>query len=256
MLRNHPKTLHTPIIFLTVRGTTDDKVTAMACGANDYVVKPYEMKELMARVDVHIRLNQHLKSLVQDRNDALTNLERVKQMAMTDPVTGLFNRRYFHDMLSSEFLRAQRYGTSFSCMILDLDHFKEVNDSLGHDAGDLVLREISQTIHAQIRDVDTLARYGGDEWAILLPQVSCQVVVPVAERILNAVQACTFPQIAGGTAMLSISIGIAGLPDLHVAQAFQLVAAADFALLRAKRKGRNQLDVATHSDVGPLMPIP
>ncbi len=254
MLRGQKETYRTPIILLTVKGTTEDKVVGFGCGANDYITKPYDMRELQARVEACLRVKEHLDRLTRDNEEMKAHLKTAENMAITDPVTGLFNRRYFHDVLSQEFLRSQRYGTIFSTMMLDLDCFKEINDSFGHDVGDYVLSELSKVVRSQVRDVDLLSRYGGDELAILLPQSSCSRAMQVAERILEAVRHCKLPRLVGWEKKITVSIGVAGLPNPNFYQGFQVLSAADLALIRAKRMGRNRVEIANEQDIQPIQP--
>src|SRR5579884_549858 len=166
-----------PIIIVTVKGKTEDKVLGLTEGATDYVTKPFEPSELKARVDAALRMKRLQDELI-EKNKALAQknqeyqvlLKQMQTLAITDPVTGLFNRRYFQEVLSQEFSRAQRYCTPFSCLMIDVDQFKQINDTFGHEAGDKVLEELAKLIQIEIRKVDLAARYGGDELAILLPE--------------------------------------------------------------------------------------
>jgi diguanylate cyclase (GGDEF)-like protein len=159
-----------------------------------------------------------------------------------DSLTGLYNRRRFEVILESEFKRAARYQNPLSCLMIDIDHFKNVNDSFGHQGGDTVLREIAQLIQTTIREVDTPARWGGEEFVVLSPNTPKENAVLAAARILNAVTHHAFSGVKGGK--ITISIGVAGVPDPSIDSKEKLVHAADLAMYEAKKKGRNRVETA------------
>lgn len=168
---------------------------------------------------------------------------------LTDFLTGWHNRRYLHTRIKEELARAQRHGSSVACLMLDVDYFKQINDARGHLAGDEVLRELARRIDAQTRASDTAARFGGDEFAILLPETSQADAVHLAERILHS--ACSAPVDLGamGSERLSLSIGVGALRPQRadrdlLAVADRLLAQADAALYRAKAGGRGRVAVA------------
>jgi diguanylate cyclase (GGDEF)-like protein len=175
------------------------------------------------------------------------NRARLLRSGMTDFLTGWHNRRYLHTRIKEELARAQRHGTPVACLMIDVDHFKQINDAFGHLAGDHVLRELAQRIDGQIRGSDSAARFGGDEFAILLPETGTAEAAQLAERIRQIV--CSTPVGVGGgrTHPLSISIGVAavspgrGERDLK-AVADGLLAEADAALYRAKARGRGRVE--------------
>jgi two-component system cell cycle response regulator len=168
---------------------------------------------------------------------------------LTDFLTGWHNRRYLNARLKEELARAQRQGTSLTCLLIDLDRFKQINDQHGHLAGDMALREAAQRVDAHIRGSDAAARFGGDEFVVLAPGISPEQAAALAERIRLAV--CETPlEIQPGVQLrMSVSIGVAGTTlardeaDLK-AGAERLLADADSALYRAKQKGRNRVELA------------
>ena len=168
---------------------------------------------------------------------------------MTDFLTGWHNRRYLHTRIKEELARAQRHGTSVACLMIDVDHFKQTNDVHGHLAGDQVLRELAQRIEGQIRGSDTAARFGGDEFAILLPETGVAEAALLAERIRQIVCSAPIDLGDGRSLPLSLSIGVAALQprreerDLK-AMADRLLAEADAALYRAKAQGRGRVEAA------------
>ncbi|HLI24802.1 MAG TPA: GGDEF domain-containing protein, partial [Acidimicrobiales bacterium] len=164
-------------------------------------------------------------------------LAEVERMAAIDGLTGLANRREFENALAREVSRCQRVREPLSLMLIDVDHFKRVNDTRGHLAGDEVLRTLAATLQQQVREMDIVARYGGEEFAVLLPSCTTADAVTVAERVRRAVTA------SASLLGVTVSAGVATMPD-HAPDAVKLVAEADDALYRAKRQGRNRVDRA------------
>jgi len=173
-------------------------------------------------------------------------LRRLAESNNRDGLTGVFNRRYLEESLDYEFTRARRYGHPLSVLLLDLDHFKRINDTHGHLAGDEVLRQAARRIASAVRNVDVVGRYGGEEFLVILPETDCDGAHVVAERIRTLI--ATQPVVYGETAIdISTSIGLATL-EAHMAAYTDLVERADTALYQAKRNGRNQ--VVAHAPGG------
>ncbi|HFE52376.1 MAG TPA: GGDEF domain-containing protein [Bacteroidetes bacterium] len=167
--------------------------------------------------------------------------ERTREMSFTDPLTGVSNRRYFNQMLVREFERARRYGRALSVLMIDIDHFKDYNDTHGHLAGDAVLRKLANELSDSIRRTDFLARYGGEEFVILLPETTWDRAVAVAEKLRRKVQKAQF----NGEALLpegklTISVGVASYPQ-HAEDPLTLLDVADRSLYQAKAAGRNRV---------------
>src|SRR6204780_3057334 len=176
------------------------------------------------------------------------NRARLLRAGITDFLTGWHNRRYLQQRLKEELARAQRRGASIACLMIDIDRFKAVNDGYGHLAGDIALKEIAQRVETQIRSMDTAARFGGDELAILLPDSSAAEAAKLAERIREAIAAVPFALTAQIERRLTVSVGVAAVsPARHEsdlkAVADRLLADADAALYRAKALGRNRVQV-------------
>ena len=168
------------------------------------------------------------------------NQERLRHLGMTDSLTGAYNRRYFDQRLLEETDRALRNGQPLCCMMLDVDHFKQINDGFGHAAGDVVLREMTRHIKAQLRTSDVMARYGGEEFAVLLTQTEIGAALAIAERIRQQVADARFAAAGGTVLTATLSLGVATLDrNRHGASGANLVAEADAALYRAKNSGRN-----------------
>jgi diguanylate cyclase (GGDEF)-like protein len=230
-----------PIIMLTVKDAVADKVAGLEAGADDYLPKPFSESELNARIYVHLRTKTLQDELKQKNRQLEEMLTKVESLAIIDSLTGLFNRRRFETVFTSEVKRALRYETPLSCMMIDIDNFKKVNDERGHQDGDIVLREIAHRIQACIREVDTAARWGGDEFIVLSPNTSKENAKLVAARILKAVSQHSFTGFEGKK--ISVSIGIASLPDPSIDSQDKLLSRADLALYEAKKKGRNRVEI-------------
>jgi len=210
-----------PIIFVSARVEVGDKVRGFNLGADDYITKPFDLEELSARVDAAMR--------IKNRQDEL------HAMSITDALTGLPNRRYLMDRLEEEVARAERYEYPLSCLMLDLDRFKLVNDQFGHQTGDVVLKELAQLLIENIRMVDIVARYGGEEFVIILPNTGLNARI-LAERIRRSVEQYAFAEALN--LKLTISIGYSILNVHHSFDGFELINRADIALYKAK-KDRN-----------------
>jgi diguanylate cyclase (GGDEF)-like protein len=167
-------------------------------------------------------------------------VERVKQLAFLDGLTGIFNRRFFELRIAEEIERARRFGAGMAVVMVDIDHFKRLNDEFGHLLGDEVLRQVSSVFHQQLRKIDVVCRYGGEEFAILLSQTHQQHALGVAEKLRKLVEGWQFP---GVPRPVRISVGVASFPD-HGTTRDELVKAADGALYAAKQAGRNRVRVA------------
>jgi two-component system, cell cycle response regulator len=226
-----------PVIMLTVKKELADKISGLQIGADDYLPKPYNELELNARIYASLR-TKSLQDELKLKNKQLEDLlEKVNFMAITDALTGLYNRRRFLDVLTSEHERARRYGTPFSLIMIDIDYFKKINDNFGHDVGDAVLREVADILLKSIRDIDTASRYGGEEFMIILPNTDKEHARIVAERMRQAIENHNF---SGVNRKISVSIGISGMPDAKVENEDKLIRCADFAMYRAKQLGRNR----------------
>jgi len=226
-----------PVILLSVKADLDSRVTGLRLGADDFLAKPFADAEIQARAAAMLRI----KSLQDQLRAAKVQLEK---LSVTDGLTNLYNHRHFEERLAEEFRRSQRYADPVSLIMLDLDHFKDVNDRFGHPFGDRVLRETAELIRTSIRDPDICARYGGEEFAIILPKTHLQGALVVAERIFKALRAKTYAAGASGVPAdlrVTASAGIAFYPSKDVTSPELLVKFADEALYRAKRDGRDTI---------------
>ncbi len=212
-----------------------DEATAIEClqsGAYDYLLKPVEdIEVLLTAVNRAI----HKRKLELKNKDLLRELE---EMAIRDPLTGLYNFRQLHVSLDEEMTRSQRYGHAFCVFIVDVDHFKAVNDNCGHLFGDHVLKKLGEIMRRALRDTDRLFRYGGEEFFILMPETSPETADTAADRIMGAIRDHTFIS-DEKSAKITVSIGGAGFP-LQSIDKVELIKLADHALYRAKESGRDR----------------
>lgn len=223
-LKDHDDTRLIPVVFLTGRASLRDKIRGLELGALDYVIKPFDAAELIARV----RSAFHIKRL-------LTLLE---QRAQLDGLTSLYNRAFFERRIREELHRTQRYGGILSIVMIDIDHFKGINDRYGHLTGDKVLSEIANQIQEQSRPSDLVARYGGEEIAVLLPEQTSRGALAFAERVRRQIEK-TEIRTKSSQVNVTASFGIACSEWVGSPSPDRLVDAADKALYHAKDAGRN-----------------
>jgi len=217
------------VLLLTSRSDKEDIVVGLAAGADDYVTKPYSPLELRHRLNTGRRI--------------IELQEQIRALARRDALTGLLNRGAVLEVLTSEVVRARREQTPLSIIMVDFDHFKGVNDTYGHLAGDAVLREIARRMSEQVRPYDAVGRYGGEEFLLVLPNCAHDEAVEVAERL--RVRAASEPVVFEGTSItVAISLGLACQARILSDEPEPLIAAADAALYEAKRTGRNRFCVA------------
>jgi len=233
-LKADPMTMGIPVIFLTGASSTEEKIRGLELGAIDYVTKPFDPAELRARVAAALRTKRLLDLLA--------------QRAMLDGLTGLWNRAYFDQRVNGEVSLARRNGTPLSCILLDADHFKQVNDNFGHPAGDRVLQMIAQVLSDACRKEDVVCRYGGEEFAILAPGVEERRGAELAERLRQSIATARLTH-RGTELQVTCSIGVADTTGPATAS---LVERADQALYHAKRAGRNRVVIASECAVAAL----
>jgi two-component system cell cycle response regulator len=233
-LRSLEATRQTPILIIADEGDIKRLVRALDIGVNDYLMRPVERSELVARVRTQLRRKRYSDKL---RHSLQLSLE----MAITDQLTGLFNRRYMSRHLGTLITNANATGKPVSFLILDIDFFKQVNDTHGHDVGDEVLREFAGRISANVRGIDLACRYGGEEFVVVMPDTDLNFAYMVAERLRQAVADAPFRITpAPGNLPVTISIGVTASEGRNDT-ADALLKRADQALYRAKRDGRNRV---------------
>lgn len=250
MIRLSDDTAHIPIIFITAINKDEKHVfKGYQSGAVDYLFKPVEAEILLSKVSVFLSLYtqkqelQYLvqalaqsKKLIEEQNEILTRL------SIHDELTGLFNRRHLNAMLEQEFYRCKRYGNNMAVLMLDLDHFKNVNDTHGHKFGDFVLKTFSQRILECTRSADLSFRFGGEEFIVILPQIDLHGGMNVGEKIREVCETSLYTE--GSVSMqITVSIGIASFQEINPDEPNVMIAKADEALYQAKSEGRNRVVV-------------
>lgn len=227
------KLVHVSCIFLSGDSTTEAIIEGLDAGADDYIVKPFVPLEMLARIRTHLRIRALHEQL------SLAN-ERLKELVDTDDLTGLFNMRSFYQKLEFEMERAKRFGREVAVVMMDMDYFKTVNDGHDHLFGSFVLTEVGKIIKANTRNIDIPARYGGDEFVVVLSETNEAGVKHFCERLRQSIQATVFTH-GEDSIKLTISLGFAVFDPHEVIAPRDLVRRADHALYDAKRSGRNQV---------------
>jgi two-component system cell cycle response regulator len=233
-VRSLERTRNVPILAVAEADNNARLVRGLEIGVNDYLIRPIDKNEMLARVRTQIKKKRYTERL-------RDNVQMKIEMAITDALTGLFNRRYMETHLTTLVEQAAARGKPIAVLVVDIDFFKAVNDTHGHDAGDDVLREFALRIRKSIRNIDLACRYGGEEFVIVMPETDMAVATMVAERLRRRIATEPFA-IQQGTSNLevTISIGIAALNDA-TDNAATILKRADTALYRAKRDGRNRV---------------
>jgi len=235
-IRSHSQGSYTYIIILTAKAEKDSVVAGLRAGADDYLTKPFHNDELLARVGVGFR-NIGLHQEIAAKNLLL------EELALTDALTGLPNRRAIEDWAKRQLCAAARYRFSFWVVAADLDHFKTVNDTYGHEAGDTVLKTFSQILKANSRSSDICGRIGGEEFLSVFTHASKQNAQLVVERIRAALEETRFV-FDGRNLAVTATFGLAGVEGPNLPPFGEIVARADAALYSAKRHGRNRVEIA------------
>ncbi|MGH9444009.1 MAG: GGDEF domain-containing response regulator [Thermoanaerobaculia bacterium] len=231
------------VIILTGKNQRKNLIQALAQGADDFVSKPFEPAELQARLQVAKRIIDLETQLIAAR-------EAMKEEATNDPLTGTWNRRMILRFLDQEMARGRRERFPVATILLDLDHFKQVNDRHGHLAGDETLREFVRRVKSVVRPYDAIGRYGGEEFLLVLPRCEAAGAAQLSERILPAIGQEPFLTRKGPIAV-TVSAGISTSEASGLATPEEMIHAADLALYRAKRAGRNRAEVAPEPGPGP-----
>jgi diguanylate cyclase (GGDEF)-like protein len=231
-VRAHPAMQLTPIIFVTRRGDVEQRVAGLEAGGNDYLAKPFEPQELVARVRSHLQ-----------------RLAALRDMAIRDGLTRCYNHKYFKIRLGQEIARCRRYKNDLTLALLDVDHFKEINDAHGHPTGDSVLSHLGSLVQASVRSTDVVARYGGDEFALLFVEAGVKEANVIASRLLERIAGHNQPLSRDGPdavaelppITLTVSVGVTGLLSDDTMES--LIKRADVALYEVKKSGRSQIKI-------------
>jgi two-component system, cell cycle response regulator len=231
-LKADPTTEGIPIIFVTAMAETEDLVKGFELGGVDYIVKPFKEMEVLVRIKTHLSMQK----LIKEKNELIQELDSLSRI---DPLTGISNRRDIIEVLNNEQFRYDRYGKSFVVVMGDIDFFKKINDQFGHDTGDYILKGVADIIKTELRKVDFLARWGGEEFLLVLPETNLAGGAKVAESTRKAIQNKKF-EFNGNEISVSMSLGV----GCHTGEGMkldELLKMADDRLYAAKERGRNQV---------------
>jgi diguanylate cyclase (GGDEF)-like protein len=232
-IRQDDRFQHTPVIMVTSQNQIEEKLLTFDHGAQDFLTKPYHPAELVARTRVMLRLRAQMRA--------------IEQQAIVDALTGLYNQNYLAGALNRELKRSQRYKLTLSCLMIDVDNFKAINDTYGHLAGDEVLRAVGRMLQTTLRGYDFAVRYGGDEFLVILAQNNPAGAAHVAERIREMIMHYTFFPQQSPPNSITVSIGVASVPGVTIQSPTNFMELADQALYRAKQQGKNRVVATDHS---------
>ncbi len=229
-VRSHPAMQLTPIVFVTRKGDVEQRVAGLEAGGNDYIAKPFEPQELVARVRSHLQ-----------------RLSALRDMAIRDGLTRCYNHKYFKTRLAQEIARCRRYKCELALGLLDVDHFKDVNDTHGHQTGDLLLAHLGSLVMASVRATDVVARYGGDEFGLLFVEAGAKEAGAITVRLLERIAAqsarlAAADESTAASIPMTVSVGVTHLTPEDSMDT--LIQRADRALYEAKAQGRNQVKIA------------
>ncbi len=228
-----------PIIIITGEESKETLEKAFQLGAVDFIVKPPSEVELKSRISAHLRTKSYYEEALEKTRELELLMEELRSMSITDPLTGLYNRLYFNEKFKEEFERSKRLKLPFSFLMIDIDRFKRVNDTYGHDVGDKVLVVTAGTVKGNVRAIDIVSRYGGEEFAVILLRTYKEHCLPIAERIRRAVEERSVP-VNGKTIKVTISVGCTTYNGEDDVKPEEVIKRADEALYMAKKQGRNR----------------
>lgn len=226
-IRSNPALKAIYVILITARIQEGDRVRGLDLGADDYITKPFSFSELLARVRVGSRVVKYQRHL--------------EHQSHVDALTGLYNRRALEEKFQEEFERAKRYSHALSVLILDIDNFKTINDTYGHHGGDTALVRIAEILREKTRQSDFSARFGGEEFVLVLPETDQENAHQVATKIHDEIRICTFGK-PDRTFTLTVSIGLCSTSDRPYSEWRQMLDTADQALYRAKNRGKDRVE--------------
>lgn len=242
-IRNMDDGGNIPIIMIS--GTKDilkSKLAGFDVGASDFLLKPFNAQELIARVNTLLKTHRLMEEL-KEKNALLAKL------AVTDVLTGLYNRRHFYDEAKTRMSLGLRHGLKYACILMDVDHFKKINDAYGHAAGDDILRKISAILNSNMREGELLARFGGEEFVICLFNTDSENALLAAERFRSIIGEYDFSSPLYPSVHITVSIGVAICIQSKPRTLDDLIKAADKALYRSKADGRDRVTLCEEADM-------
>lgn len=229
-LKENPETADIPVIFITAKDDVESIAKAFDVGGVDYITKPFREVEIVKRSETHLRLSRLTKEFK-------ATAQKMEKLANTDPLTGIANRMKFNHLIEHQLQVSHRYKKNMGLIFFDIDHFKQINDTYGHKAGDSVLVEITKLISSLVRSSDVFARWGGEEFLILSPEISLTQIISLAEKLRLNVERFNFSDVPN----VRCSFGVTMLNPKDDVKAF--IQRADEALYEAKETGRNKVIV-------------
>jgi two-component system cell cycle response regulator len=245
-VRQKRQQVYVHMVLLTSKESKQDVIEGLESGADDYLIKPFDPAELKARLRTGLRILQLEDRLVEARED-------MRFKATHDPLTGLFNRGIIMDLLSRELSRTHRENGCTTILLGDVDHFKDVNDTIGHIAGDEVLREVARRMVASVRSYDYVGRYGGEEFLVVLNNCDASASLLRAEQIRRAIASVPVQTIRGPNSV-TMSLGVLSSRDWGLRPVEELLQEVDVALYKAKAAGRNCVKLASPHVLPKVLP--
>lgn len=237
-LKKQPETANIPVIFITAKTEPDDVVRGFEAGGVDYITKPFHEAELLMRIRTHLDLKIS-RDLLEEKNKELSEAYRkIERLALTDSLTGLANRRNIMNLMAVEVSRCERNGGTFSLIMGDIDFFKTVNDTYGHDTGDMVLKTLADIMVNGLRQQDVVSRWGGEEFLIMLPYTDLEKATAVAEKLRTAIMSAVMSY-AGETFHVTMTFGVSQFNKMVGME--KTIKKADDALYLGKQTGRNKV---------------
>jgi diguanylate cyclase (GGDEF)-like protein len=236
------------IIVITGYASMDSAVRALKEGAYDYIIKPFDydlilnsVKRAVERIKLEEKIKEEENRLREYAKELKNKNKLLLELSNKDELTGVYNHRYFVNKLKEEFNRATRYNLPLTCVMIDIDDFKNINDLYGHPTGDKVLKKLGELLKDSIRDVDIVARYGGEEFVLILPLTDSENGIRMAERCRNSIENNDFG-VGNRVIKITISLGVATYYNDNMENENILIGKADKALYVAKRKGKNRVE--------------
>ncbi|MBI2252648.1 MAG: diguanylate cyclase, partial [Armatimonadetes bacterium] len=232
IIKQNPATSDIPVIFVSAKGEVIDKIEGLNLGAQDYISKPFNLDELKARINAVLRMKF-------SQDEVKEKALHFEGLSVNDELTGLYNHRYIKERLVEEVARASRYKSSLSCMIIDIDQFKQINETKGPLQGDLALKELARILKRTIRLIDIAGRYGGGEFVVIFPQTDLNGAEMAAERIRRVIENHKFKGLEDFK--ITSSVGVATYVEGRYEDPQTIFSLADNALFKAKETGRNKV---------------
>ena len=248
IVKSLPGAAFLPVMLLTMKTDSASRVEALRVGADDYVCKPIDERELLQRVSAMVRMKRL-------HDEVAAAKARLEELSTHDEMTGLYNFRHLNARLGDEFKRSERYHDPLACLLIDIDGLRQWNEGYGRYLGDAIVRDVGSTVRAALREIDIVARYGGDEFLVVLPSTHFAGALTAADRVWRDVRALAWPapritdadsSSPRAVARITLSIGVSLFPSRDVRSKDQLLRAAEASLLRSKRDGGDRICVFQH----------